>query len=65
MKGQRQRNVYLPKIQSDSENSAWVKGSDGTLYKGGSWLNDTRVELDEILYFVRLSHDPLARPSFE
>lgn len=52
--GQRRRNVYLPKIPKEHENddeSAWVRGSDGTLFSGGSWINDTVVELEDVLYF--------------
>ena len=59
-KGMRKRNIYLPKIPKESSKdaeSAWVRGSDGTLFSGGSWVNETQVPLEEVPYFVRLS-DP-------
>ena len=70
--GQRTRNVYLPRGEalktSDSmfeeENTVvWRRGTDGTYFKGGRWLNDTQVDLDEVLYFIRQTRDPL--PGFQ
>ena len=55
---QRERDIYLPKIpnaKSQMEN-AW-RGSDGKVYSGGNWLNNTVVTLEEVPYFVRC--DPI------
>lgn len=43
--GQRQRNVYLPRLEGmgEEEEVIWKRGSDGRFFKGGQWLNDTKV----------------------
>ena len=58
---QRSRNIYLPNIPDakDANGNMW-RGSDGRLYEGGRWLNNTLVGLEDVPYFVRLSDDPLA-----
>lgn len=58
--GARERNVYLPKLEDDDDDTViWKRGTDGTFYKGGKWLNGTKVELHEVLYFVRQKADSL------
>ena len=42
--GGRERNVYLPKLEDDVDDTVmWKRGTDGTFYKGGKWLNGTKV----------------------
>jgi len=49
-KGQRKRDVYLPPSKNGS--GVW-KRNDGTWFKGGEWVRDNPVELNQVLYFVR------------
>ena len=59
--GVRERNVYLPKFEDDADDDtvSWKRGTDGTFYKGGKWLNGTKVPLSDVLYFVRQKSDTL------
>ena len=49
--GARQRDVYLPRTEGGS--GVWKRGTDGTFFEGGQWLNGTSAELEMVLYFVR------------
>ena len=58
---QRSRNIYLPRIpDAKNANENMWHGSDDILYQGGRWLNDFKVDLEDVPYFVRVSDDPLA-----
>jgi len=46
------RNVYLP--PSSQEDPGVWRRMDGTFFKGGQWLNNSQVLLEDVLYFERL-----------
>jgi len=56
--GSYKRNVYLPR--SNSGSGVWKRGTDGTFFEGGQWLNDSLAPLETILYFIR--QPDFARP---
>jgi alpha-glucosidase (family GH31 glycosyl hydrolase) len=42
--GARERNVYLPMMEGAPDKTVvWKRVTDGTYYKGGQWLNGTKV----------------------
>ncbi|XP_023329548.1 myogenesis-regulating glycosidase isoform X5 [Eurytemora carolleeae] len=47
----RRRNVYLPRTYNGQ--GVWKRGTDGTFFEGGQWLNNSIAELDTILFFIR------------
>eukprot|EP00092_Neocalanus_flemingeri_P006045 GFUD01006514.1.p1 GENE.GFUD01006514.1~~GFUD01006514.1.p1 ORF type:complete len:810 (-),score=153.12 GFUD01006514.1:109-2538(-) len=49
--GQTKRDIYLPSTPEGP--GVWKRGTDGTYFEGGQWLNNSRVLIDEILYFER------------
>jgi len=49
--GQTKRDVFLPSTPEGP--GVWKRGTDGTYFEGGQWLNNSRVLVDEILYFER------------
>jgi len=49
--GARHRDVYLPTTSSGTK--FWKRGTDGTFFEAGQWLNSTLVELDTVLFFIR------------
>jgi len=49
--GQTKRAVYLPSTPEGP--GVWKRGSDGTYFEGGQWLNNSLVPVDEVLYFER------------
>lgn len=55
--GVRERNVYLPTMEDDPD-IVWIRGTDKMYSKGGQWLNGTKVDLHEVLYFVRQNKMP-------
>jgi len=56
--GARTRDVYLPKTTKGP--GVWKRGTDGTFFEGGQWLNGSSAPLENVLYFVRQPDD--ARP---
>ncbi|KAK9874964.1 hypothetical protein WA026_005779 [Henosepilachna vigintioctopunctata] len=42
--GRKSRNIYLP-------TGVWKDGIDGSLHKGGRWINDYRVQENETPFF--------------
>jgi hypothetical protein len=50
--GQRARDVYLPPCAG-----VW-RHSNGRFFNGGRWLNQTKVGLDEVLFFERKETGP-------
>lgn len=57
----RRRDVYLPRTHNGQ--GVWKRGTDGTFFEGGQWLNNSIAELDTILFFVRQPEH--ARPGNE
>merc|ERR1712142_10660 len=49
--GQTKRAVYLP--STPEGHGVWKRGTDGTYFEGGQWLNNSVVPVDEVLYFER------------
>ena len=49
--GCRQRDVYLPRTEAGTK--FWKRGTDGTFFEAGQWLNNSSVELDTVLFFIR------------
>ena len=50
--GVRRRNVYLPG-PSDGSDIVWKRGTDGPYHRGGQWVRNIEVALDEVLYFEK------------
>ena len=50
--GSRMRSVYLP-AQTNGTDIVWKRGTDGPYHRGGQWVRDIEVALDEVLYFER------------
>lgn len=57
-KGARRRDVYLPRSEQGA--GVWKRGTDGTFFEGGQWLNNSVADLDTVLFYLR--QDDLARP---
>ena len=50
--GVRRRSVYLPGPSNGSD-IVWKRGTDGPYHRGGQWVSNIEVALDEVLYFEK------------
>ena len=50
--GVRRRSVYLPGPSNGSD-IVWKRGTDGPYHRGGQWVQNIEVALDEVLYFEK------------